>query len=212
MFQFQLANLPPCFVEKVNREVYALVGGIPQVTPTEKASEFMKKEKILKKKCDPWVWTPFQNQGRTDGFKFNHWSKKKENSDNYYFAKFNKKVELAVRYSSEEYDKLLKDIDKDWTKEETDHLWRLCEKFDLRFIVIADRFTEPIDEETQKSGKKRDVKALKKKQEKENLQFPERSVDQLKDRYYKVCKIILEQRGETEHPIVKKPFVMEQEV
>lgn len=27
-----------------------------------------------------------------------------------------------------------------WTKEETDKLFDLCERFDLRFIVIADRF------------------------------------------------------------------------
>lgn len=27
-----------------------------------------------------------------------------------------------------------------WTKEETDQLFDLCERFDLRFIVIADRF------------------------------------------------------------------------
>jgi len=28
----------------------------------------------------------------------------------------------------------------DWSKEETDHLFDLCEQFSLRFIVIADRF------------------------------------------------------------------------
>lgn len=29
---------------------------------------------------------------------------------------------------------------QDWSKEETDQLFELCERFDLRFIVIADRF------------------------------------------------------------------------
>jgi DNA methyltransferase 1-associated protein 1 len=41
-----------------------------------------------------------------------------------------------------------------WTKEETDQLFDLCERFDLRFVVIADRFTSS------------------------------RSVEELKDRYY----------------------------
>lgn len=41
-----------------------------------------------------------------------------------------------------------------WTKEETDELFDLCERFDLRFIVIADRFTSS------------------------------RTVEELKDRYY----------------------------
>lgn len=27
-----------------------------------------------------------------------------------------------------------------WNKEETDQLFDLCERFDLRFVVIADRF------------------------------------------------------------------------
>lgn len=27
-----------------------------------------------------------------------------------------------------------------WTKEETDQLFELCERFDLRFVLIADRF------------------------------------------------------------------------
>jgi DNA methyltransferase 1-associated protein 1 len=27
-----------------------------------------------------------------------------------------------------------------WSREETDKLFELCERFDLRFIVIADRF------------------------------------------------------------------------
>lgn len=41
-----------------------------------------------------------------------------------------------------------------WTKEETDELFDLCERFDLRFIVIADRFPSS------------------------------RTVEELKDRYY----------------------------
>lgn len=27
-----------------------------------------------------------------------------------------------------------------WSREETDQLFELCERFDLRFIIIADRF------------------------------------------------------------------------
>lgn len=31
-------------------------------------------------------------------------------------------------------------IGTDWSREETDHLFDLCEQFSLRFIVIADRY------------------------------------------------------------------------
>lgn len=41
-----------------------------------------------------------------------------------------------------------------WTKEDTDQLFDLCERFDLRFVVIADRFPSS------------------------------RTVEELKDRYY----------------------------
>lgn len=41
-----------------------------------------------------------------------------------------------------------------WTKDETDQLFDFCERFDLRFIVIADRFPSS------------------------------RTVEELKDRYY----------------------------
>lgn len=34
---------------------------------------------------------------------------------------------------------------KDWSKLETDHLFRLCDKYGLRFIIIADRFEDDIE-------------------------------------------------------------------
>ena len=34
----------------------------------------------------------------------------------------------------------------DWDKLETDVLFELCERFDLRFIVIADRFSQKLQE------------------------------------------------------------------
>lgn len=91
--------------------------------------------------------------------------------------------------------------------------------FDLRFMVIADRYTDILhgdkseEEIYQKFMKKREAKAWKKNIDASGSDFfPDRSIDQLKDRYYKVCKLILESRGDVEHPIVKRPFIMEQEI
>jgi hypothetical protein len=55
-------------------------------------------------------------------------------------------------------------LDPSWTKEETDYLWDLIEKFDGRFLVIYDRYDPKYD----------------------------RSVEDIKERYYAVCKKILE--------------------
>ena len=46
-----------------------------------------------------------------------------------------------IRYSNEEYDKVVKPLKSDWTKEETDEMFDLCERFSLRFIVVADRLS-----------------------------------------------------------------------
>ncbi|KAJ6343782.1 hypothetical protein OIU76_005516 [Salix suchowensis] len=73
-----------------------------------------------------------------------------------------------------------------WTKEETDQLFDLCERFDLRFVVIADRFTSS------------------------------RSVEELKDRYYNVSRAMLIARAPSPgdvsgHPLVKEPYNSSQE-
>ncbi|CAG8547091.1 12039_t:CDS:2, partial [Acaulospora colombiana] len=54
-----------------------------------------------------------------------------------WFAEYNKDTEV-LEYNEEEYQKFL--TDKEWTKEETDYLFSLCRKYDLRFIVIHDRY------------------------------------------------------------------------
>ena len=77
----------------------------------------------------------------------------------------------------------------DWSKEETDHLFDLCEQFSLRFIVIADRFGYAPDENSRKREAKASAKSAKKKI------IHERTVDEIKDRYYSVAKAVLELRG-----------------
>ena len=65
-------------------------------------------------------------------------------------------------YTDNEYNQHLKA--EGWSREETDHLMDLARRFDLRFIIMADRY---------------DVQ-----------KFPKRSVEDIKDRYYKICGIL----------------------
>ena len=46
---------------------------------------------------------------------------------------------LVYRYDDEEWDNLVVK-DPDWSREETDYLLSLCDLYDLRFIVIGDRY------------------------------------------------------------------------
>lgn len=51
-----------------------------------------------------------------------------------------------------------------WSKQETDHLFDLCRRFDLRFTVIQDRW--------------------------DSARFPKRSIEDLKERYYDICNLL----------------------
>lgn len=58
-----------------------------------------------------------------------------------------------------------------WTKETTDYLFVLCRKFDLRFPVISDRYC---------------------------LNGVEKSIEDIKSRYFTVCKALLISRNAEE--------------
>ncbi|AQK69492.1 SWR1-complex protein 4 [Zea mays] len=64
-----------------------------------------------------------------------------------------------------------------WSKEETDQLFELCERFDLRFIVIADRFPTA------------------------------RSVEDLKSRYYSASRALLIHRARSFEDVSGNPLV-----
>jgi DNA methyltransferase 1-associated protein 1 len=70
--------------------------------------------------------------------------KQSEKEEVYPFARFNRKVDV-IKYTDDEYQKVVAPMSSDWTKKETDHLFKLCDKYSLRFIVIADRFDSPLE-------------------------------------------------------------------
>ncbi|TKY61685.1 SWR1-complex protein 4 [Spatholobus suberectus] len=169
----------------ISREVYALTGGLAPLMPAIEASQLKKKPPPLEKIT--WQWLPFTSSARKDNLQLYHWVRVVNGvppTGDYSFAKYNKSVDV-IKYTDEEYDKYL--TDPMWTKEETDQLFDLCERFDLRFIVIADRFPSS------------------------------RTVEELKDRYYSVSRAILIARvppsGDVSvHPLVKEPYNVSQEM
>ncbi|KAL2661059.1 hypothetical protein AAZV13_03G180200 [Glycine max] len=200
----------------ISREVYALTGGLASLMPAIEASQLKKKPLPLEKVCFffyfcfgntqllclfnlfsnstflflfqiTWQWLPFTSSARKDNLHLYHWVRVINGvppTGDYSFAKYNKSVDV-IKYTDEEYDKYLSD--PTWTKEETDQLFDLCERFDLRFIVIADRFPSS------------------------------RTVEELKDRYYSVSRAILIARAPSSgdvvaHSIVKEPYNVAQEM
>ncbi|CAL0308508.1 unnamed protein product [Lupinus luteus] len=169
----------------ISREVYALTGGLSSLMPAIDASHLRKKppsdEKIT------WQWLPFTSSARKDNLQLYHWVRVVNGAPpmgDYSFAKYNKSVGI-IKYTEEEYEKHLND--PMWTKEETDQLFDFCERFDLRFVVIADRFPSS------------------------------RTVEELKDRYYSVCRAILIARAPSSgdvaaNPLVKDPYNVSQDI
>ncbi|KAJ4954687.1 hypothetical protein NE237_011470 [Protea cynaroides] len=170
----------------ISREVYALTGGFAPLMPSIDVSHLKRRSHSDKEKIT-WRWLPFTSSARTDNLLLYHWVRVVNGvppTGDYSFAKYNKSVDI-VKYTDEEYDKYL--TDPMWTKTETDQLFDLCERFDLRFIVIADKFPSS------------------------------RTVEELKDRYYTVSREILIARASSSadvagNPLVKEPYNVAQEI
>ena len=128
------------------------------------APKFKEKPK-LPFKPRPWEESSFGNSARKDGLVLRHWRRKGDISSapalpvtpadsnmasemeqdekavttlpDSHWAKFNVKVDKP-HYTDEQYETHLKS--DDWSKDETDYLVELATDFDLRWIVIADRY------------------------------------------------------------------------
>jgi len=159
--------------EGMHRELYNLLYSenkeLPcPIIPTENKDSGYKqmRAKLGMRKVRPWKWMPFSNPARKDALQLHHWRRATEEGKDYPFARFNKVCEVA-NYTEVEY---------------TRHLTDLAMRFDLRFIVMADRW----DANT----------------------YKERSVEDLKERYYNIVdKLEAVHGGATGAQEQKKTFV-----
>ncbi|KAL5068994.1 hypothetical protein RYX36_019881 [Vicia faba] len=164
------------------KHVHEILGGLAPLMPVV---DWKKKPPSDKKVT--WQWLPFKHSARKDDLQLSHWVKVVNGvppTGDYSFAKYNKSVNIT-RYTDEEYEKYL--ANPNWTKEETDQLFDLCDRFSLKFIVIADRFPSS------------------------------RTVEELKDRYYSVSRAILIARNSSSgdgglDPLVKEPYDVSQDM
>lgn len=124
--------------EGMSREVFALLQqdatatGVPLV-PTPAQETFKQKHS----RVIGWDWRSFKNAARRDSLSLSHWVKNNDKSASYSFARFNKRIKV-ITYTDAEYEQHL--VHPSWTKADTDALFDLCRRFDLRWPVIHDRF------------------------------------------------------------------------
>ncbi|KAJ2221651.1 swr complex subunit [Coemansia sp. RSA 1722] len=127
-------------------------------------------------RAERWVWRGFKSSARNDELALFHWAKANEQYSDYYYARFNAQTN-PFKYTDEEYEKCIQPLNPDWTRAETDYLLGLCQRFDLRFLVIHDRYYAqlgcPVSHESAQ----------------------DRSLEDLKDRYYSICRALTQYRA-----------------
>ncbi|KAJ7683998.1 hypothetical protein B0H17DRAFT_1204759 [Mycena rosella] len=151
----------------ISRELFSLIGPSSTTLVAQLAKPRLKQKPNLGAGSKiKWEWRPFKNGARTDALRLSHWAKATADPDaEYQFAKYN--VQPATyTYSQDEYTKLL--TEEEWSKEETDYLMDMVREYDTRWYVIQDRYDYP-------GG-------------------PERSMEDLKDRYCSVCRKLIRNR------------------
>lgn len=153
--------------EGISRELYSLIGpSAPTLTVQLAKPRLKQKPNLGGGGRVKWEWRSFNNGARDDKLELFHWVKAGTDPEaDYPFAKYNVQP-MSYAYSQDEYTRLLED--KDWTKDETDYLFSLVKDYDARWYIVHDRY--------------------------EYEEGPERSVEDLKDRYYSVCRKLVRNR------------------
>ncbi|XP_066952048.1 DNA methyltransferase 1-associated protein 1 [Macrobrachium rosenbergii] len=152
--------------EGMHRELYALLYSdsnkdLPPLLPSDSGQGYKSvKAKLGMKRVRPWKWMQFTNPARKDNAVLYHWRRACDEAKEYPFAVFNKKIEL-LSYTDAEYSEHL--LCEGWTRTETDTLFELCSRFDLRWPVIHDRWP---------------------------THLTPRSIEDLKERYYDVTNTL----------------------
>jgi len=98
-----------------------------------------------------WKWVPIRSSSRArsleridDDLTLYHWidTSREEEAGDYKFSCFDKRAWI-LRYTDEEYETYLQH--PEWTRHETDVLFKLCEEYDLRFVVVHDRYSQALE-------------------------------------------------------------------
>ena len=145
------ASLPPAVPGVVRSKVHAQPHepGAIQI-----GTRWIKMQEPARK----WTWAPFSSSSRTDGALFHHWVRAGVEYPDYPYARFDIHLD-PVTYAAHEYQHYIQPAassaqqqssspskssssPEEWTKSETDALMELARRFELRWPVIHDRWSE----------------------------------------------------------------------
>lgn len=98
-----------------------------------------------------------------------------------------------MEYNQAEWDALGLGADPGWTKDETEYLFSLCRQYDLRFNVIADRYSYIPPPGVGADG--------------QPLAPVQRSVHELKGRYYFIAHALVSSRADARDEVAHKEII-----
>ncbi|QPG75926.1 hypothetical protein FOA43_003312 [Brettanomyces nanus] len=137
---------------KMNRELFNLIGpNLPPVALHKQSVKF--KDKLSSQELTHWSWRSFKNGARgKDKLVLHHWIKSKVKTteedtvkddddleENYQFEKYNTELDIPD-FTEEYYNEHLKDLDGNWSYNETRYLFDIAKSYDLRWAVIGDNY------------------------------------------------------------------------
>ncbi|RVX70244.1 hypothetical protein B0A52_05577 [Exophiala mesophila] len=203
----------------INREIQALMGdSVPPIAivdhPQYKSRPSLARSFVPRH----WDQRSFKHGGRNDGLVLKHWKRAIAGSnrppvaasdtdvqmtndetskqlpvpleyqyeDEYPSHKWNVAVAIPS-YNDDQYDSLLKS--DDWSRQETDYLMDLCRNYDLRWLLIADRYDEkainqPSAYSQEGNQPPPEITA--------QPVYPPRTMEALKSRYYGIAAKLME--------------------
>lgn len=133
--KFKADNKKP---DGMQRELYSLLG--ENTPPIAVIENKFKDRPNWRQKVTPWVWAPFKrsNDG-DDDLVLHHWVRgaAPDINEEYQFCRYNTQIDVP-QITKEDYDAAFQD--SSWSFEETKYLFDLCREYDLRWVVIHDRY------------------------------------------------------------------------
>lgn len=130
----------PKKLDGLQRELYSLLGeNTPPIAVMD--NKKFKDKPNWRQKATPWVWANFKPGGRDDDLTFGHWVRGVAHAEDeeYAFSKFNVKIDVP-ELDEADY-KAYRQVG--WTFDETKYLFDLCRRYDIRWLVVHDRYDYP---------------------------------------------------------------------
>ncbi|KAK4904897.1 swr complex subunit, partial [Elasticomyces elasticus] len=178
----------------ISREVQALMGdSVPPIVINE-APKYKSRPSLAQKLMRPrhWAEREFQHGARQDPLVLRHWKRAIPNVAPLHHQQTGEDSEMADTAAPESTMQFEEEFPMgkwnadDWTREETDYLMQLVADFDVRWIVIADRYDPSEISHASHDGNVPPT-------------YPPRTTEQLKARYYQMAAKDLELRIPASH-------------